>query len=118
MKRGLNNKGFTLVELLATVVILLAISTVAITSISASIDRQNQKKDDATKELIVSYGRLYLEEHINDTYSGYPCVSVATLKSTYNLNEDTLKQSNGTLFGGSVRTNDNYKTFEYRENGC
>ena len=61
MKKKLNKKGFTLVELLATVVILLAVSTVAITSISASLDRQNQKKDLAVKEMIVGLGTLYLE---------------------------------------------------------
>lgn len=115
MRRKMNNKGFTLVELLATVVILLAISTVAITSISASIDRQNKKKDDATKELIVSYGRLYLEERIN---SGRSCVDVDDLIDAYNLDENTLKQSNGLLFDGSVRTNAGYRTFKYYENGC
>ena len=114
MKKGLNNKGFTLVELLATVVILLAISTVAITSISASIDRQNEKKDAATRELIVSYGKLYLEERIN---SNITCVKVSTLKTVYNLNEDTLKQSNGDLFNGMVETSD-YKTFEYSTGAC
>ena len=118
MKKRLNNKGFTLVELLATVVILLAISTVAITSISASMDRQNAKKDEATKKIIISYGRLYLEERVNVTYSGNPCVSVKTLKSTYNLNEDTLKQSDGTLFDGMVETRDDYKTFTYSTSVC
>lgn len=112
MKKRLNNKGFTLVELLATVVILLAISTVAITSISASIDRQNQKKDEATKKIIVSYGRLYLEEHINTD----SCVEVSELKSKYGLEDDVWKKSDGTDFGGSVSKKGN--KFEYSSGKC
>ena len=97
MKKKLNNKGFTLVELLATVVILLAISTIAVTSISAAMDRQNEKKDQEMLNLIISYGRLYIEEHKNDT----SCVSISTLKAEYNLDDSVLKKStdNSTLTG-------------------
>ena len=38
--KGLNNKGFTLVELLAVIVILLSISVVSITNVSASLKRR------------------------------------------------------------------------------
>lgn len=114
MKKRLNNKGFTLVELLATVVILLAISTVAITSISASMDRQNAKKDEATKKIIISYGRVYLEERVN---ANVKCVDVSVLKTEYNLDPNTLKQSDGTSFDGSVKT-DNYKEFIYDDKKC
>jgi prepilin-type N-terminal cleavage/methylation domain-containing protein len=108
MKKGLNNKGFTLVELLAVVVILLLLSTVAITSIGASLERQNQKKDAATKEIIISYGRLYLEEYKNNNKA---CVNVETLKANYNLDSKTLEQSDGNPFDGSVYTDDDYVTF-------
>ena len=97
MKTKLNRKGFTLVELLATVVILLALSTVAITSISASIDRQNEKRDKAVEELIVSYGRLYIEERKNVT-----CVDVEELILTYGLDRKNLKKSDGSDFNGRV----------------
>ena len=59
----INKKGFTLVELLAVVVILLAISVIAVSSISAAIERNKEKQNDSKKELIVSYGKLYYDEH-------------------------------------------------------
>ena len=44
MKKKKNNKkGFTLVELLAVIVILLAISVIAIPSISAGIERRAER---------------------------------------------------------------------------
>ncbi len=121
MKKRLNKKGFTLVELLATVVILLSISTVAITSISASIDRQNAKKDEATKEILIGYGTLYLEEHINDSFTstaGQPCVSISTLKTVYSLDEKTLLKTDGTPFTGSIRLDSATKQYTYYENAC
>ena len=98
MKKMLNNKGFTLVELLATVVILLAISTIAVTSISAAMDRQNEKKDKEMLNMIISYGRLYIEERKNNNID---CVSIVDLQDEYNLDDSVLKKStdNSTLTG-------------------
>ena len=61
----LHKKGFTLIELLAVVVILLAISVVAISSISAAIERNKVKQNDAKKEIIISNAKLYYDEHKN-----------------------------------------------------
>ena len=57
--KSLNKKGFTLIELLAVVVILLAISIIAVSSISAAIERNKVKQNDAKKELIISYAKIY-----------------------------------------------------------
>lgn len=64
-KKKNKNKGFTLVELLAVVVILLAVSVMAISSISAAIERNKEKQNDAKKAVIVSYAKLYYEQHKN-----------------------------------------------------
>ena len=61
----LNKKGFTLVELLAVVVILLAISVIAVSSISAAIERNKAKQNEAKKEIIISYAKLYYDSHKN-----------------------------------------------------
>ena len=55
----LNKIGFTLIELLAVVVILLAISMIAISSISAAIERNKEKQNNAKIEVIISYAKLY-----------------------------------------------------------
>ena len=55
-----NKKGFTLVELLAVVVLLLAISVMAVSSISAAIERNKNKQNEAKKKMLANYAELYV----------------------------------------------------------
>ena len=97
------NKGFTLVELLAVVVILLAISIMAISSISAAIERNKAKQDETKKEVLISYAKLYYDEHKN-TYSGITTgqISVSELRSSYDLTEDETKDPDGNPYNGCI----------------
>ena len=97
----INNKGFTLIELLAVVVILLAISVMAISSISAAIERNKAKQDDAKKRLIVSYAELYYNQHKNSLDSS-GCINVSEL----DLSPDEAKDADGNLFTGCVSYTD------------
>ena len=110
MKKKMNKKGFTLVELLAVVVILLAISVIAVSSISAAMERQNQKKDEATKKIIISYAKDYFDTHKN-TVDNNPCVNVSKLITEYNLDSVTLDGFNGSV------TVDGTK-YEYNSSEC
>ena len=103
----LNKKGFTLIELLAVVVILLAISVMAISSISAAIERNKAKQDNAKKEVIVSYAKIYYEDHKNSLgLNG--CIQLGLL----DLSEDEMTGSNGEVFPGGVKYT-NGSNFEY-----
>ena len=94
----LNKKGFTLIELLAVVVILLAISVIAVSSISAAIERNKAKQNDAKKEVIVSYAKLYYEEHKNSLgVSG--CIAVSKL----NLSDAESVDADGDTFTGGIK---------------
>ncbi len=104
----LNRKGFTLIELLAVVVILLAISVMAITSISAAVERNKAKQDNAKKEVIVSYAKIYYEDHRN-TLGNSGCIALDKL----DLRDDEGKDANGEYFEGKVRYNNG--SFEYVE---
>ena len=64
MKR-LNKKGFTLVELLVVIVILAVIMSIAIPSITSSIERSKDKQKTQIINLIVSAGELYVDKHKN-----------------------------------------------------
>lgn len=64
MKR-LNKKGFTLVELLVVIVILGVIMSIAIPSITSSIERSKDKQKTQIINLIVSAGELYVDKHKN-----------------------------------------------------
>ena len=109
----LNKKGFTLVEMLAVVVILLAISVIAVSSISASIERNKAKQNAAKKEVIVSYGKLYYQKNKNRLYDknggNSGCIPVSDL----DLSEDEKAGIDGESFsGGGVKYTDG-KNFEY-----
>ena len=106
----LNKKGFTLIELLAVVVILLVITTIAITSISAAIERNKVKQNDAKKEIIVSYAKLYYQSHKNSLET-QGCLELGIL----GLSEDEITDANGEVFTGFVQYT-NGINFEYVEN--
>ena len=93
----LDKKGFTLIELLAVVVILLAISVIAISSISAAIERNKVKQDNTKKEVIVSYGKIYYDEHKN-SLSTTGCISIDDLP----LSDSERQNANGEVFQGGV----------------
>lgn len=70
----MNNKGFTLVELLAVLVILVSISLVAVGGISASLEKRDVKECVEQQELAVGLAKIYFS--LNDTSS----VTISTLK--------------------------------------
>lgn len=109
----LNKKGFTLIELLAVVVILLAISTIAISSISAAIERNKKKQDDAKIKVIISYAELYYQEHKNTETDG--CIELGQL----NLTDSERVNSNGDVFVGVVKYDSNKVfTFDTSKRTC
>ena len=93
MKKKLNNKGFTLVELLAVFVILISVSFVAVSSITSSLERRESDECKEQQELAVSAAKMYFALD----GSGVTSVSVSTLKSkgyfSDNKNLDKLKDS-------------------------
>lgn len=109
----LNRKGFTLVELLAVVVILLAISVIAVSSISASIERNKVKQNDAKKEVIISYAKLYYDEHKNSETDG--CINLSDLE----LSDAERKDADGNPFEGVIwHTNGNDFRFDDTVSNC
>jgi len=67
--KKMNRKGFTLVELLVVLVILVVIMSIAIPSVTSSIERSKQKQYDSKVELIVSAAEIYVDRHKN-TFGG------------------------------------------------
>src|SRR5690625_2452493 len=81
-------KGFTLVELLAVIVILGIIVAIAIPAIGSVIDNAQSDADEATETMIIDAARLYATRAEND----YP-VSIEEL-----LDGDYLEARQGTEF--------------------
>ena len=68
--KELNKKGFTLVELLVVIVILGVIMSIAIPSITSSIERSKDKQKTQIIKLIESAGELYVDKHKNTVKPG------------------------------------------------
>ena len=101
MMKKVDKKGFTLIELLAVVVILLAISVVAISSISAAIERNKIKQNDAKKKVIENYAELYYKERKN-TLPSDGCITIEILADEGYLSDSEKVDVNGDNFTGGV----------------
>lgn len=108
----LNKKGFTLVELLAVVVILLAISVIAVSSISAAIERNKEKQNNAKIEVIISYARLYYDSNRNLLHGLYPSGDGCIELDKLDLSDSESVDADGNSFIGVVRYNSS-REFSY-----
>ena len=117
MKNRLNNKGFTLVELLAVLVILIAITTgIAIPSISSSLERTKEKQNNARLEIIKSAAEMYVTDHKNAVYRKMGVANKCYFNISYDLSEylsdDERKKADGeNYFEGYInfdKTNNSY----------
>lgn len=107
----LNKKGFTLVELLAVVVILLAISVIAVSSISSAIERNKVKQNESKIEIILSYAKLYYDEHKNSETDGR--INLSDLK----LSDAEMEDAYGDIFDGVVCYDSGGNNFRYEADG-
>ena len=114
--RMLNRKGFTLVELLAVLVIMIAISAIAIPSISAALERSKNSQNKQKIKLLESAAEVYVSEHKNSISAS--CVSVNTLLNGGYIDEDNTKDANGDLFSGGIEINANDFTYNKNLSGC
>lgn len=112
-----NNKGFTLIELLAALVILTAIMSIAIPSISSSLERTKVKQDATKKKLLESAAELYVTDHKNAIYkklnnNGKNSCYIAL--DLLDVNDENKKDSDGNAFNGVIEfTKPN--TYKYKD---
>lgn len=93
----MNNKGFTLVELLGTVAILVVISIIAFPPIIENIRKATSDINAVSKELIFSSTDLYLDRLASE----YPkidgnvyCITIDTLVESGDLKESVAESIN------------------------
>ena len=93
----MNNKGFTLVELLAVILILIGIASVSIFNISSSLNKNEKQKCAKQAELIQNAAKIYFS--LDEDKSS---VDVSTL-----INSDYFKGEDVDLYnfdGVSINT--------------
>ena len=111
-----NNKGFTLIELLAALVILTAIMSIAIPSISSSLERTKGKQDETKQKILESSAELSVTDHKNAIYQNLKnnrktsCYITLDLLDTL---EENKKDSDGNDLGGVIVFSRNDNTYTY-----
>ena len=103
MKERKNSKGFTLIELLAALVILTAIMSIAIPSISSSLERTKTKQDKTKYKLLETAAELYVTDHKNAIYNKLSSSNSCYITlSLLDVDEENKKDSNGNDFTGVI----------------
>lgn len=108
--KELRNKeeGFTLVELLAVIVILGIIVAIAIPAIGGILDRAGEQADDAEEQLILDAARLY-DVDPETTWAEGTSVTVETLITEGFLDTRSNDENFGTGLSVSKGTNGNFE---------
>ena len=116
MNKKLNKRGFTLVELLAVLVILSAIMGIALPSITSSLERNKEKQNESKYKMLESFAEIYVSDHKNSIYNNLvsdECyIAVSNLESEGYLTNDVNKDKDGAPINGYVifnKTNNSYK---------
>ena len=117
--KKLNNKGFTLVELLAVLVILVAIMSIAIPSISSSLERSKGKQEESKYKILESAAELYVTDHRNSIKKSSCNIPLDTLVTENYIDEDAATDSDGNPLDSSscvtyTKSDEGKITYEYK----
>lgn len=84
----MDNKGFTLVELLAVMVILISISLIAVAGITSSLERRDEKEREEQIELAIGAAKIYFSLENKTCVKLSDLISLEYIKSNDRI--DTL----------------------------
>lgn len=116
----MNKKGFTLIELIGTIVILSLALVLIIPTVTNSIKKSVEDADASTKKSIEAAARNYVSDN-----RSVSCVNIETLIENGYLNDDLKRPSNKENITGSVRIDKKQNsagkikyTLKYQEEAC
>ena len=110
-----NKKGFTLVELLAVLAILVTILLVAIPSVTSSLSRTEENELESKKQIIISAIELNLSESdcfFTPLKNSQCYLSISSLLKDNWITEDEIRSSSGTSLNGNIYYDNT--TFKYK----
>jgi len=106
--KKINNYGFTLVELLAVIVILVTILMIAVPRITSSMERSKTKQLEQKQNLLVSFANIYLSDYKNSiTTEGSCYIELEQLKSVGVVDADLVDADGNDIIGCIVYNVDN-----------
>lgn len=104
----MDNKGFTLVELLAVMVILISISLIAVAGITSSLERRDEKEREEQIELAIGAAKIYF------SLENKTCVKLSDLISLEYIKSDDRIDTLDTNY--VIRLSGN--SYVYEEGDC
>lgn len=110
-----NKKGFTLVELLAVLAILVTILLVAIPSVTSSLSRTEENELESKKQIIISAIELNISEKdcfFTPLKNSQCYLSISSLLKDNWITEDEIRSSSGTILNGNIYYDNT--TFKYK----
>ena len=113
----MKNKGFTLIELIGTIVILSLIVLVIVPPISSSIKNGAEKADEQTKQSIIMAAKSWVSDN---KPAATCCIKVSELESSGYIDGDVTWQSkkekdNNQIFVKIKKQANNKYEYEYSE---
>ena len=113
-----NKKGFTLVELLAVLAILVTILLVAIPSVTSSLSRTEENELESKKQIIISAIELNLSESdcfFTPLKNSQCYLSISSLLKDNWITEDEIRSSSGTILNGNIYYDNTTFKYKYSE---
>lgn len=117
--KKINNKGFTLIEVLAVLVILVAITRIAIPTITSSMERTKERQNDAKKEMLAAYAEEYVQDNKNEIYKilvngvNSCAISIEELKEKGYIKNDAELDVDGNEINGYIIFDKSNNSYNY-----
>jgi len=113
LKKRLTKNGFTLMELIATIVILVIVLLVAIPMITSSIEKRKTTELEDKKKLLAQAGEIYIGSDYQYLTVDSCYITIEDLQNKRLVSNSELKTSNGDLLTGYITFNKNTYEYEY-----
>lgn len=92
MKKNLNNKGFTLIEVLAVIVILSILMAIMVPSVGNIMKKNKEDNYQNLKDSIISAAKIYVSDNRYQIIVG-SCTTTNTKVDVLSVNDQTLSSS-------------------------
>lgn len=112
-----SNKGFTIMELLSVIAILLIIMVIAMPSITSLLGRTNEKISKEKENAFISAARDYVSDHYNSISSNSCNITLSKLYDEGYLSKNSYNDTDGNPYPGGIKyTYDSGLKDEYEYN--